>query len=685
VSLVRYHQYCGVRVRRNRTKHHVATLLTMMVAGTFLGAGPGEARPRSATTPETQAVPFTGSTAGGATRPFSLLGISWADPRAVLAGTIHVRTRQIGKGWTPWQTVEADGTAAGDRRGSTDPLWAGPSDAVEARVDGGARPPAGLRVDLINPETARPDSARTARPDSARTARPHSARTAGSRAESIALPTRPVPKMVTRAGWGANESIVRAAPTYTGPAQVFFVHHTATGNGYSCADSPAIVRGIQAYQVRTKGWDDIGYNFLVDKCGTIFEGRAGGVGRNVLGAHTMGFNTDAGAIAVIGTYDSDGVPPAVRTAIATVAAYKLGAAGNPPDGKVVYVSGGSNKYAKGRPVTLFRISGHRDAGLTDCPGDGLYRQLPQIRAIAGAAPAGLRFARMPGAIKYGPLLYTRGAIDPLWYVATPSALIARFEVWVDGHLTRAEPGTHRTAPIGLSPGGHTIAIRALHLSGRASTVTARVVADSSEPIFTSGPDVGLRTGSLDGSVPIRLGWSAADVNGLSAVSLLRPTVVNLGTVAHSRNGTIRPAVPTTFALRATDRAGNPADASVTRTPVVRSEAEAARTGSWRTLRNPAYLGGVALGSTVGGSAATWTFTGRSAAIAVGRGALSGRMRISVDGEDAGVVDLRSPRTIYRQAVWSRYWGGAAEHTVSVRVEGTAGRPGVVLDGLVYLK
>jgi len=656
-------------VRRNRTKRHIATLLTVIVAGTAIGSEPGEARPRSAIMPETQAVPFTASTAGGVTHPFSLLGISWADPRATLGGTIHVRTRKLNKDWTAWQTVEADGTAGGDRRGSTDPLWVGPSDAVEARIDGAAKLPAGLRVDLINPDTENPDSARTAR----------------SRAESTALPARPVPKMITRAGWGANESIVRAAPSYTGPAEVFFVHHTATGNGYSCADSPAIVRGIQAYQVRTRGWDDIGYNFLVDKCGTIFEGRAGGVGRNVLGAHTMGFNTNASAIAVIGTYDSGGVSPAVRTAIATVAAYKLGAAGNPPDGKVVYVSGGSNKYAKGRPVTLFRISGHRDAGLTDCPGDALYRQLPLIRAIAGAAPAGLRFVRMPGAIKYGPLLYTRGSIDPLWYVATPSALIARFEVWVDGHLTLAAPGTHRTAAIGLPPGGHTVAIRALHLSGRTSTVGARVVSDSSEPIFTTGPDVSLRTGSLATSVPIRLGWAAADVNGLSAVSLLRPTAVNLGTVAHSRNGTLRPAVPATFVLRATDRAGNAADASVTRTPVVLSEAGAARTGSWRTLRNPAYLGGVALGATAGGSTATWTFTGGSAAIVVGRGALSGRVRISVDGDDAGVVDLRSPQTIYRQAVWSRYWGGAAEHTVSVRVEGTPGRPGVVLDGLVYLK
>ncbi|MFF5294254.1 N-acetylmuramoyl-L-alanine amidase [Paractinoplanes globisporus] len=650
-------------MRRNRTKRHIAMLLTTIIAASGL---PGERPALAAENPALQTIALAGADgAKQATRPFSLLGISWADPEKPAEGTFRVRTRRMGSTrWTPWQTLEADA----DSGGSTDPLWVGPSDAVEARIDGGGTQP-GLRLNLINPDTPTTLSRRTP----------------GSRTEETALPTRPVPRMVTRAGWGANESIVRAAPEYTGPVQVFFVHHTATGNDYSCADSAAIVRGIQAYQVRTKGWDDIGYNFLVDKCGTIFEGRGGGVGRNVLGAHTLGFNTDASAIAVIGTYDSVGVSPAVRTAIATVAAYKLGAAGNPPNGRVVYTSGGSNLYPVGEKATLYRISGHRDAGRTDCPGDALYRQLPQIRAIAGAAPAGLRLLHVTGAIQYGPLLYTRGLIRPLWNVATPSALIARFEVWVDGRLTLAAPGTHRTAALRLSPGGHTVAVRALHLSGRTSMVTTRVVSDPNAPTFTAGPDVALRPGPLDGSVPIRLGWRASDVNGLSAVSLLRPTAVNLGITARSRNGTIRPAVPTTFTVRAADRAGNAVSASVTRTPVVLSEAVARRTGSWRTLRDPAYLGGVALGSTAGGSAATWTFTGRSAALAVGRGAFSGRVRIFVDGDDAGVVDLGSPHTVYRQAVWSRYWSGSAQHTIRVRVEGTPGRPGVILDGLVYLK
>ncbi len=635
--------------------------------------------------PALQTVALAGPLAPRTTGPFSLLGVTWADPRAVMPGIVQVRTRAAGgRQWSGWQHLEADGGIRGVR-GATDPLWVGPSDAVEARVVGARKAlPTGLRVDLINPDAAAPPASAgfAAATGQVRTVPVGMARAARA---AVALPARPVPRMFTRAAWGADESIVKGAPEYTGPVDAFFVHHTATGNGYSCAQSASIVRGIQAYQVRSRGWDDIGYNFLVDRCGRIFEGRGGGVGRSVLGAHTMGFNANASAIAVIGTHGGVGVSATVRTAIATVAAYKLGAYGNLPNSRVIMTSGGSDRFAKGRRVPFFRIAGHRDAGQTECPGNGLYAQLPSIRAIAGAAPMGLGLLRMSGATRHGALLFTRGLIRPLWSVGTPSALINRFEVWVDGRLTLATPGWHRTAALRLAPGGHTVTVRALHLSGRSTSLTSKIVSDSNAPVFAGRPEVVLRPGSLNGSVPIRLHWTATDVNGLATVGLVRPTTVNLGTTARSRNGTITPGVPTTFGLRAVDRAGNSVNASVTRTPVVLSEAVAQRSGTWRTLRDQRYLSGAAFGSTSAGSSATFTFTGSSAALAVGRGAQSGRLRIFVDGRDQGVLDLRSAQTIYRQAVWTRYWPASGQHTVRVQVEGTAGRPGVVLDGLIYLK
>ncbi|MFG1991724.1 peptidoglycan recognition protein [Actinoplanes sp. NPDC048988] len=664
-------------MHRNRTNTRAATALLTIVAGTLIPRSTAAAEP--AAPPELQTVTLSGAAADRPqTSPFSLLGATWSDPAARLNGGVRVRTRAIATGrWSPWQTLEADSVSPADRRGSTDPLWVGPSNGLEARVVGTHGPlPADLRVDLFNPDAG---GAATSPPTTSAPTAPISARAA------VTIPVRPVPRMVLRGQWGADESIVRGKPEYTGAVQEFFVHHTATGNNYSCSQSASIIRGIQAYHVRSRGWDDIGYNFLVDKCGTIFEGRGGGVQMPVLGAHTMGFNTDASAVAAIGTYGGSGVSATVRRAIATVAAYKLGAAGNLPSGRVVLTSGGSNRYPAGARVEMWRISGHRDAGRTDCPGDALYRQLPAIRAIAGGAPAGFRLLGMGGTWPYGGMWFTKGTITPRWDTRTASALINRFEIYVDGVLAAAVPGTHRTTTLTVSPGKHAVSVRALHLSGRVAGITTTVYADAVAPVFDKEPDLVLRPGTIGATVPVRLDWKAGDPGGLIYVGLTKPTRTNLLTTTTSRNLAVRAGVPATYAIVAGDRARNTVNASVTRTPVVLSEAASQRTGTWRLLNNPAYLGGTALGASTAGSSASWTFSGSSVALAFSRGSKAGRVRVFVDGQAQGTVDLKATGPLNRQAVWSRWWAGSSEHTVRVEVEGTTGRPGVAIDGLVYLK
>ncbi|MGK5678198.1 N-acetylmuramoyl-L-alanine amidase [Actinoplanes sp. URMC 104] len=683
-------------MHRNRTRISAAVaLLTMIAGGGSVPAAEATTGAAAATDPALQTITLTGVAGRAATtlRPFSLLGVTWADPRATVDGVVQVRTRAIGTGrWTPWRTLETDGRAPADVRGSSDPLWVGPSDGIETRVRGARRPlPAGLRVDLINPDTPQPANRRTANnratvEERATGGRRATAQEHASARRAVPLPARPVPRMLTRAAWGANEAIVQGAPEYTGPTQVFFVHHTASGNDYSCAQSASIVRGIQAYQVRSRGWDDVGYNFLIDKCGTVFEGRKGGVGRTVLGAHTLGFNADASSIAVIGNYGGVRVTPRVRTMIAAVAAYKLGAYGNAPAGRVVLTSGGGNRFPQGRRVTLWRIAGHRDAGLTACPGNALYAQLPSIRAIAGGAPTGVHVLRMPGAALAGKLYFTKGLIRPVWTTSTPSALINRFEVWVDGVLRVATPGSNRTAAIRLAPGSHSVTVRALHLSGRSTTVSSRVVSDASAPIFRRRPDLGLRPGTVSGAaVPMHLDWNVGDNVALGSVGLVRPVAGNLGTAIRTRDVGAPANRATTFTVRATDRAGNAVSASVTRTPWVVSEVSAQRSGTWHTLRNPSYLGGTAVGGSTAGASATWRFSGTSAGLVLSRGPRAGRIGVFLDGRPQGMVDLRSSAPQPRRVVWSRWWPQAGEHTVRVVVEGTSGRPGVALDGLVYLK
>ncbi|MEU0137675.1 peptidoglycan recognition protein [Streptomyces sp. NPDC006296] len=189
----------------------------------------------------------------------------------------------------------------------------------------------------------------------------------------------PRPGIITRKGWGADESLREKAFAYTSTVKAAFIHHSATGNNYTCAQAPSVLRSIYRYHVKSSGWRDFGYNFAVDKCGNIYEGRAGGVTKAVLGAHTLGFNTNSMGIAVLGSYDSKNPPAAAVTAIAKLTAWKLGLFGRNPKGKVTLVSGGGGKYKKGAKVKLNVISGHRDGFATECPGIRLYKKLGTAR------------------------------------------------------------------------------------------------------------------------------------------------------------------------------------------------------------------------------------------------------------------------------------------------------------------
>jgi uncharacterized protein with LGFP repeats len=189
----------------------------------------------------------------------------------------------------------------------------------------------------------------------------------------------PRPRIVTRAGWGADERLRERGFVYTKTVKAAFIHHSTTGNNYTCAQAPSVLRSIYRYHVKSSGWRDFGYNFAVDRCGTIYEGRAGGVAKPVLGAHTRGFNDNSMGIAVLGTFTRSRPPKAAVNAVARLTAWKLGLYGRNPRGTTLLVSGGSNKFTKGARVRLKVISGHRDGFATECPGLRLYQRLGSAR------------------------------------------------------------------------------------------------------------------------------------------------------------------------------------------------------------------------------------------------------------------------------------------------------------------
>ena len=288
---------------------------------------------------------------------FTLAGVSWRG-----SGRVEFRTRSVEGRWSGWHRAapeDEDGPDLGSREQRRsgwrlgNPWWAGVSDRIEARTVGDV---SRIRAQLVwSPERQIP-------------------------LRELAAPG--APPIVPRADWGANEAIRRGPPTYTSEIKFAIVHHTAGRNDYSRAEAAAIVRGIQLFHVKSNGWNDIGYNFLVDRFGTIYEGRYGGIDRDVVGAHALGFNTGSVGIALLGTYGSTKPSAAAQDAIARLIAWRLDLAHVDPTSTLTFASGGSEKYAAEVPVQLRAVSGHRDTGSTECPGNSLYARLGAIAASA---------------------------------------------------------------------------------------------------------------------------------------------------------------------------------------------------------------------------------------------------------------------------------------------------------------
>ena len=205
---------------------------------------------------------------------------------------------------------------------------------------------------------------------------------------------------LSRAAWGADETLRGADPPAYFPVQALTVHHTATAN--DDPDPAATVRAIYAQHVVANGFADIGYQLLVDERGCVYEGRASGEdglpvfaglplpGQPLLavnGAHAVGFNAGNVGVALLGDFtDRAPTSQALRALVGVLAALSF-VSGLDPASQVEYVN-----PISGATLTVDAIVGHRDWNPTECPGDRLYELLPDVRArvarlVAGIAPA----------------------------------------------------------------------------------------------------------------------------------------------------------------------------------------------------------------------------------------------------------------------------------------------------------
>jgi hypothetical protein len=293
--------------------------------------------------------------AGGAVEvyraPFPFSSLAILGKRSLLG--VEYRVRAADASWTDWTAVgHDDGPPTRTGEEASGLISVAPSHEVQLRLGPASpEPPSSLRVVLFG------DDGGPAVP-----------------APRVSVAQAEAPRIVTRAEWGADPSLLRW-PAERAPVRKFAIHHTASSDGG--ANPAASIRAIYRYHADTLGWGDIGYNYLIDRNGLIYEGRAGGP--NTVAAHSGLHSAGADGIALLGTFEDVRPSEPMMTALARLIAWRARTQGIDPRGSSQFVD-----------RVLPNVFAHRDVAVTDCPGDAVYALLPGVRQQAASlmgAPA----------------------------------------------------------------------------------------------------------------------------------------------------------------------------------------------------------------------------------------------------------------------------------------------------------
>ena len=349
----------------------VATLVAVLV----VGAAPDSKQ----ATPALAFEPIEWTTEGGPSvsqvipTPASLIGITWEDEPP---DSVWFRTRNQGR-WAGWAQLPTDDDHNADfssdeharSRPGSDPVWIGTSEAVQFKVFGDVGSPStATLIDVSNPRRPLVDGLADF--------------LSGVPAANGLTPNPPVRP---RSEWDPANTCVPKRPADAGQISHFFVHHTTGTNSYTRSEVPGRILAICLFHLNSRGWNDIGYNFLIDKYGQIWEGRAGGIEQGLQGAHTAGFNTYSVGVAFIGDHASSRPTAAAEAALVDLLTWKSDLHNVDTTGFATVVSKGSDKFEVGERVWLRPISGHTDAQITSCPGAACYARLPRYRSIVNSS------------------------------------------------------------------------------------------------------------------------------------------------------------------------------------------------------------------------------------------------------------------------------------------------------------
>ncbi|WP_369370815.1 N-acetylmuramoyl-L-alanine amidase [Promicromonospora sp. Populi] len=433
---------------------------------------------------------------------FQTVGVRW--PAAVDAAMPELQVRALAADgtWGGWTHLERSSDVPDGKQTEfiSAPVHVGEALAVQvATVDAAATVPEGVELSLVSS-----DQVRTA-----------AATTSGAvAATSVAAAAVDGPTIITRAEWGAAppraipecppEGEIGAPGVSWGAADgldAAAVHHTVNPNDYTTvAEAMQLIRNDQAYHQETNGWCDIGYNFLVDKWGNIYEGAQGSIDAPIIGAHTGGFNTRTVGVSMVGTYTTEAPSAAQMDSVANIIGYRLSRYSVDPDESATFTSAGltaGGRYPAGQQVVLPRVFGHRDTHQTECPGILAYPQLVSIQDRAA------EYAEQYVAEKYTNLVQA-AYLDSLGREATAAEIAAwEYKVSVQGAGVLADglenSDKYRTARIvsayegtlGYTPSSAQVSTHLTAIKNRTRTV------DGIEPFLLGNPVYYSHVGGTD--------------------------------------------------------------------------------------------------------------------------------------------------------------------------------------------
>lgn len=305
----------------------------------------------------------------------AVIGVTWTGSARV---SVQVQLLRDGK-WQDAEHIDMEAPQRNGRQGIT-PTVVTDAQKVRARlISNKEQPVTDPQLHVINSQMTQADQWVSGQ----------------LRSRAVATDTSTV--IHTRNEWGANPAYMTWPTEYTLGIRGAVIHHTVGSNNYSKADVPGIIRDIYYYHAVTLGWGDIGYNVLVDKFGNAWEGRAGGLTRDPIGAHAIGSNSYTFGISVLGTFTSVQPSNEAVAAVSNIVAWKFRLRG---------LKAAAPMSIPGKGTISSNIVGHRDVFATACPGEMFYRYtLPRIRTnvariLSNTAPS------VPPATPTNPSSYT---------------------------------------------------------------------------------------------------------------------------------------------------------------------------------------------------------------------------------------------------------------------------------------